>query len=76
MSDIVTKAKGHLGAAIGQSIDSDDQIIMDHVKAAYHLLDAIGPHHHVAGTTAGQHIDRCALCGLDLRDEIHLRVAA
>lgn len=32
------EAKGHLGAALGQTIPSDDQIIMDHVRAAYSLL--------------------------------------
>ena len=73
---IVQKARGHLGAAISQSIPADDQIIMDHVKAAYELLGAIGPHHHVAGTIGGHHIDTCSLCGLDLRDEIHLREKA
>lgn len=31
-------------------------------------------HCHVAGTTVGQHIDKCAKCGLDLRDGVHLRV--
>ena len=30
-------------------------------------------HYHVAGTTKGLDIDTCAQCGLDLRDEIHLR---
>ncbi len=74
METIIDKAKAELGAAIGQSIAADDQIIMDHVKKAWAYLDAIGPHHHVAGTTIGQHIDKCALCGLDLCDDIHLRV--
>ncbi len=73
MMDIIAQAKNHLAVAIGQSIPADDQIIMDHVKAAYTLLGALGPHHHVAGTTVSQHIDKCALCGLDLRDDIHLR---
>ena len=36
---IIQKARGHLGSAIIQSIPSDDQIIMDHVKAAYALLE-------------------------------------
>ena len=31
------------------------------------------PHIHVAGTTAGKHIDECARCGQDLRDSIHRR---
>ncbi len=29
------------------------------------------PHIHVAGTTAGLHIDTCAFCGHDLRHEVH-----
>lgn len=28
-------------------------------------------HMHVAGTTVGQHIDKCAKCGRDLRDPVH-----
>ena len=70
---IIQKAKAELRAAIIQSNKDDDQIIMDHVKTAATYLDALGPHHHVAGTTVGQPIDACALCGLDLRDKIHLR---
>ena len=31
------------------------------------------PHIHVAGTTVGMHIDKCAKCGRDLRDPIHAR---
>jgi hypothetical protein len=31
---------GHLGASIIQSIPTDDQIIMDHVKAAHELAKA------------------------------------
>jgi len=31
---------GHLGGAIIQSIPKDDQIIMDHVRAAYELAKA------------------------------------
>lgn len=27
----------------------------------------------VSETTIDQHIDKCALCGLDLRDDIHIR---
>ncbi len=42
---IIQKARGHLGSAISQSIDSDDRIIMDHVKAAYELLGAIDEYH-------------------------------
>ena len=72
---IIERARGHLAAAIGQSIPSDDQIIMDHVKAAYELLWAIDKHIHKAGTTVGKHIDECALCGHDIRHEIHERVA-
>lgn len=31
-------------------------------------------HDHVAGTTIGQHIDKCADCGEDLRHSVHNRV--
>ncbi len=31
----------------------------------------VTPHRHVAGTTIGQHIDKCAKCGTDLRCEVH-----
>lgn len=77
---ILQTARGHLGAAIKQSIDSDDQIIMNHVRAAYALLRFVGPysvqpHMHVAGTTVGRHIDECAVCGQDLRCEIHSSAA-
>lgn len=29
------------------------------------------PHRHVAGTLADLHIDTCAKCGFDIRNEIH-----
>lgn len=29
------------------------------------------PHTHVAGTTIGKHIDECAVCGQDLRCDVH-----
>ena len=29
------------------------------------------PHRHVAGTLADLHIDTCAVCGADIRNEIH-----
>ena len=48
MQHIIDEAKGHLGAAIGQSIDSDDQIIMDHVRAAHVLLGIIRPDDYTA----------------------------
>jgi len=32
---------GHLGAAIIQSTTSDDQIIMDHVKAAHEIAKIV-----------------------------------
>ena len=37
----IETACGHLGAAISQSAPSDDQIIMDHVKAACELLKLV-----------------------------------
>ncbi|KKM20742.1 hypothetical protein LCGC14_1642460 [marine sediment metagenome] len=69
---IIAKAKAELYAAIVQSIDSDDQIIMNHVRAAYNLLRAIEPHVFTAGGT-GDAKDTCQLCGLDLRDDLHVR---
>lgn len=73
---ILETARNHLSAAVHQSIDSDDQIIMNHVRAAYELLRFVGPysiqpHMHVAGTTVGRHIDECAVCGQDLRCAVH-----
>lgn len=35
---VIHEAQSHLGAAISQSLPTDDQIIMDHVRAAYELL--------------------------------------
>jgi hypothetical protein len=35
------EAVGHLGAAITQSLPTDDQIIMDHVKAAHAILTVV-----------------------------------
>ena len=67
---IIQRARGHLGSAISQSIPSDDQIIMDHVKAAYELLIATDLHVH---KSAGANTDKCALCGHDFRHEIHAR---
>ncbi len=37
----IETACAHLGAAISQSIPKDDQIIMDHVKAAYEILKIV-----------------------------------
>lgn len=34
----IHEAQSHLGAAISQSLPTDDQTIMDHVRAAYELL--------------------------------------
>lgn len=36
------------------------------------LLNILGyPHYHIAGTTKGYDIDKCALCHCDLRDVVH-----
>ncbi len=37
----IEAACAHLGAAVVQSCHSDDQIIMDHVKAAYEILKVV-----------------------------------
>lgn len=74
---IIERARSHLSCAVAQISPQDDQIIMDHVRAAHELLSVIGkPHFHAAGTMAGKHIDECALCGRDLRDPIHKRGTA
>ncbi len=39
-----------------------------------HRLQAIlggAPHTHVAGTLADLHIDICAVCGHDIREDVH-----
>ena len=35
---LMYEAMSHLGAALAQSIESDDQVIMQHVRDAYVLL--------------------------------------
>lgn len=67
--ELLEGARSQLGAAIVQSIPSDDQIIMGHVQTAYDRLKLAlaDKHTHVAGTTAGRHIDECAVCGHDIR---------
>jgi hypothetical protein len=35
---MVLEASSHLGAAISQSLPTDDQIIMDHVRSAHVIL--------------------------------------
>ena len=52
---IVDQVNGHLSAAIIQSLPKDDQIIMDHVKAAHVLLNV------VKTVEAPDLIDRAAL---------------
>jgi len=37
------------------------------------LLKGCLPHVHVAGTVRGLDIDTCALCGEDIRSEVHRR---
>ncbi len=39
--EAITEARNHLYAAIAQSIPEDDQIIMDHVRDAYDILDSM-----------------------------------
>lgn len=38
MKDELLEIYGHLGAALAQSIPSDDQIIMEHVRDAYDII--------------------------------------
>lgn len=40
VEDLLNEVIAHLGASIIQSVPSDDQIIMDHVKAAQELAKA------------------------------------
>lgn len=37
VEELLTEIMAHLGASIIQSVPTDDQIIMDHVKAAHEL---------------------------------------
>jgi hypothetical protein len=68
----------HLGAALIQRAACDDEIIMGHIQDAYEaakkaLIVIEGRrHYHVCGTTAGLHIDTCAVCGNDLRNTAHI----
>lgn len=39
--DALDRIIGHLGAAIGQSLPSDDQIIMGHVRSAHERAQAL-----------------------------------
>lgn len=51
---------GHLGAALAQSIDKDDQIIMQHVRDAYVLLGGKQWHHSpLEYQGPAQHRDGC-----------------
>lgn len=63
--------RGHLGACIIQRIATDDRIIAEHIEDAYKIAkeadEACGPHVHRASNGT----DACALCGHDLRHEIH-----
>ena len=54
-------------------LDSYDKGLV-RILGLAHQLQAIldgEPHTHVAGTLAGLHIDTCAVCGHDLREDIH-----
>ncbi len=68
-----------LGAALMQSIPSDDQIIIGHIRKAYEAAKKAQivvegrDHHHAAGTMIGLDIDTCAICGKDIRNDIHIR---
>ncbi len=39
--DELSEIIGHLGAAIVQSTDRDDRIIMDHIKAAHEIAKIV-----------------------------------
>jgi len=41
LRELILEIHGHLGAAIIQSLPSDDQIIMGHVREAYAMLRTI-----------------------------------
>ena len=59
-----------LAGSYGQEDGTAERLILDGARNA---LSAHGKHYHVAGTTVGWHIDKCAACGRDLRDPIHIR---
>ena len=50
---------------------NSNQAAEDALQAAYTHLKGTTPHMHAAGTIAGHDIDKCADCGMDLRDPIH-----
>lgn len=67
------KATGRL-AEFQRHLDRFDAGMFN-ILTRVHTLQAIldgTPHRHVAGTLADLHIDKCAVCGLDIRNEVHV----
>lgn len=52
--------------------DYDERLvrILGLVRRLQAILDG-EPHTHVAGTLDGLHIDTCAVCGRDIREDVH-----
>jgi len=59
-------------------LDELDEALVRIHNLAHELQKALAgePHHHVAGTLADLHIDTCAVCRKDIRNEIHQGAAA
>lgn len=77
------RAWGEINALGGYCADTDATgcAVNDTVSKALAILEGLGAvdpltkkHMHVAGTTVGKHIDTCAVCGEDLRADIHARL--
>lgn len=75
------KAWGEINALGGYASDEIGEARNEVIGGALAILENLGArdpvtvmHTHVAGTTVGKHIDTCAVCGHDLRHEIHHRL--
>jgi hypothetical protein len=78
------RAWGEINALGGYCADSDvvGCAVNDTVGKALAILERLGAvdpltkkHMHIAGTTVGKDIDTCAVCGEDLRADIHSQIS-
>ena len=53
-----------------KSYDNGMRVILALAHQLQVILDG-KPHTHVAGTLADLHIDTCAVCGRDIREDVH-----
>lgn len=56
---------------INRILQATDNPRINAAREALKALQHFAPHIHVAGTTIGRDIDECALCGRDIREDIH-----